>query len=374
MKKKNKINVFDPEITQQDIASVTKVLKQKELTGIHSNTNLKFEREFAKYCDSKYGISLTNCTSALYLAIHILKLKPDSEILISSCTNIATALACYHNDCIPIPVDSDFDTWNLDEKKITKLITKKTKAIIAVHFLGNPAQMKKLKKICNKYNLYLIEDAAEAHGSQINKKKVGSFSDIACFSFYSNKTITSGEGGMIVTKNKKFYDMLKLYINVGFSRKRFVHYIPGFNLRYTAIQGALAYSQFKRINIIINKKIKIFNTYKKYLSNNKFIKFQKTEKGNKNTYWMIGILNISKKINKTYLMKKLKSKGIETRSFFLPINRQPCFKEIFKKKKISNPVSDFLWDNGLYLPSGHNLKKKDIKYVCDEINKIYHTK
>ena len=197
----------------------------------------------------------------------------------------------------------------------------------------------------------MIEDAAEAHGSEIENKKVGSFSDMSCFSFYSNKTITSGEGGMIVTKNKKFFNKLKLYSNVGFSKKRFIHYIPGFNLRYTALQASLAYSQFQRIKFTLEKKKFIFSMYKKFLSKNKYIKFQETSEKNKNTYWMVGILNLSKKISKNSLMKKLKLKGIETRSFFFPINKQPCFKKIYKNRKFDTPVSDYLWKNGLYLPS-----------------------
>ena len=269
------IPVFEPEITKNDIQSVVATLKKGELSGTSSTIIEKFEKEFASYCECKYGISVANGTTALHLAISILNLERNSEIIVSSCTNIATALACYHNGCIPVPADSDLDTWNIDETKIEKLINKRTKAIIVVHFLGNPANMKVINKIAKKYKLYVIEDAAEAHGSLIDKK-IGSFSDIACFSFYANKTITSGEGGMLVT-NKKFEKLLKLYRNVGFTKKRFVHKVAAYNFRYTAIEAAFCYSQFQRINQTI-KKIEIAEMYKYFLHDIEELRFQKQVK------------------------------------------------------------------------------------------------
>jgi perosamine synthetase len=365
------IPVFEPEILKEDISNVVKTLSRGELSGNFSSMITKFESEFANYSGCKYGIAVSSGTTALHLAIAILNLKKNSEIIISSCTNIATALACYHNKCIPIPVDSNIDTWNLDESEIEKLITKKTKAIIAVHFLGNPANMKVINKIAKKYKLVVVEDAAEAHGSTIQSRKVGSFSDIACFSFYANKTITSGEGGMLVTNNKKYERLLKLYRNVGYSKKRFIHNVAAYNFRYTAMQAAFCYSQFKRINKIIKRKIEIAETYRHYLRDLEEISFQKSPINFKNTYWMIGILNLSKKINKKIISKKLNKHGIDTRSFFLSILKQPCFKEIYKNKDLKTPRSDYLWNNGLYLPSSLNLKKNQIKYICNKIKSIY---
>ena len=365
------IPVFEPEVLKEDIASVVRTLENKELSGTFSKSIDKFESEFANFCDCKYGVSVSSGTTALHLAISILNLKKNSEIIVSSCTNIATALACYHNNCIPVPVDSDLNTWNIDEEKIEKLINKKTKAIIVVHFLGNPVNMIKIKKIAKKYNLFLIEDAAEAHGSEINLKRVGSFSDIACFSFYANKTITSGEGGMLVTNNKKYEQLLKLYRNVGFNKKRFVHNVAAYNFRYTAMQAAFCYSQFNRIDKTIKKKIEIAEKYKFHLKDVDEIKFQHSNKNYKNTFWMVGILNISKKINKINLTKKLKKFGIDSRSFFLSILRQPCFSEIYKNKNYKTPTSDYLWENGIYLPSSVNLTDKQIAYISNKIKLIY---
>jgi perosamine synthetase len=365
------ISVFEPEILKEDINSVVKTLNKGELSGNFSSIITKFENEFANYSGCKYGVAVSSGTTALHLAVSILGLEKNSEIIISSCTNIATALACYHNDCVPIPLDSDFETWNMDETKIEKLITKKTKAIIAVHFLGNPANMKIINKVAKKNKLLVIEDAAEAHGSTIESHKVGSFSDIACFSFYANKTITSGEGGMLVTNNKKYEKLLRLYRNVGYSKKRFIHEVAAYNFRYTAMQSAFCYSQFKRIDKIINRKIEIAETYRHYLKDVEEISFQKSLKNFKNTYWMIGVLNLSKKINKKIISKKLNNYGIDSRSFFLSILKQPCFKEIYKNKNLKTPISDYLWSNGLYLPSSLKLKEKQIKYICEKIKSIY---
>ena len=193
--------------------------------------------------------------------------------------------------------------------------------------------MIKIRQIAKKYNLYLIEDAAEAHGSEINFKRVGSFSDIACFSFYANKTITSGEGGMLVTNNKKYEKLLKLYRNVGFTKNRFVHNVAAYNFRYTAMQAAFCHSQFNRINKTI-KKIEIAEKYKFYLKDVSEIKFQKSLKNHKNTFWMVGILNISKKFNKVNFSRKLKNYGIDTRSFFYQFCNNHVLEKFIKTKSI----------------------------------------
>ena len=170
---------------------------------------------------------------------------------------------------------------------------------------------------------------------------------------------------------KKFEKLLKLYRNVGFTKKRFVHKVAAYNFRYTAIQAAFCYSQFKRINQTIKKKIEIAEMYKYFLNDIEEIRFQETRKKDTNTYWMVGILNFSKKLNKFVLSKMLKNYGIDTRSFFLSILYQPCFKNIFKNLNVKTPVSNYLWNNGIYLPSSINLNEKQIKYISSKIKKIY---
>ena len=227
--------------------------------------------------------------------------------------------------------------------------------------------MSKINSIANKYNLKVIEDAAEAHGAKIGKKKVGSYGFCGCFSFYANKIITSGEGGIITTNNKQFYKKLKLYRNLGFTKPRFVHFIRGYNFRMTGYQAALVNNQLKRIEKTISKKIKIQRRYEKNLKNLKGISFQFSKKNYKNVYWMVGILiNKNFKLSKNKLKKYLKKRGVDSRDFFKSIGTQPCFRKIINKKhKTLN--SNYLWKNGLYLPSSHNITNSKIDFICKVI-------
>ena len=366
------IPVFEPKISNKDISRVVASLKNGEISGSFGKNIPLFEKNFAKFMNTKYSVAVSSGTTALHLAIAVCNFPKESEIIISSSTNIATGLAVVHNNCKPVPVDSDLLTWNLDVSKIEEKITKKTKAIIVVHFLGNPVDMLTIKKIAKKYNLIIIEDAAEAHGAEYKKKKLGSFGDFGCFSLYANKVITSGEGGIITTNNNYYYKKLNLYRNLGFTKPRFKHYICGYNFRMTGYQAAFANSQLENIKSVIKKKISIQKMYEKYLSKNKFIKFQKTLNDGKNIYWMVGILISSKSnITKNVLSKKLKKNGIETRNFFMSMREQPCLKKFFSKKKNLTPNSNFLWKNGIYLPSSHNLNEKKIKYICNVIKNIF---
>jgi perosamine synthetase len=361
--------VFEPIITKKDINCVVKALKAGEISGSFGENITNFERNFAKYIKSKYAVAVSSGTTALHLAVAACEFPVGSEILISATTNIATALAVTHNNCIPVPVDVDSLTWNIDPLLIEKKITKKTKAIIAVHFLGNPVDMLTINKIAKKFNLKVIEDAAEAHGATIRGKRVGNLSLCGCFSLYANKIITSGEGGIITTSNRKIYEKLKLLRNLAFTKPRFKHFIRGYNFRMTGYQAAFANSQLNNIENVIKKKSNINNLYKKYLSGVKGIAFQKILSGNRGVYWMVGILLLSR-LSKKLFIKKLEESKIETRSFFMSMRQQPCLKKYFKRDKDLTPVSNLLWNKGLYLPSSHNLSKKNIIKICDIIKKI----
>jgi perosamine synthetase len=359
------IPVFKPVIKAKDINAAHETIKKGEISGTFSKSIDLLEKNFAKFNKTKYAVSVSSGTTALHLVVACLNLPRGSEVLVSSTTNIATGLAITHNGLIPKFIDSKIDTWNIDEKLIEKKITKKTKAIIIVHFLGNPCKMDVILKIAKKNRLFLIEDCAEAHGAKYKKKMVGSFGIAGCYSFYANKIISSGEGGLITTNDKKFYEKLKLYKNLGFTKPRFKHFVQGYNFRMTGMQAAIANSQLSYIDEIIKKKIFIQNTYEKYLKHPE-IKFLKIEKNAKSVYWMVGILLSDKlKLSSNDLQKKLKNNGIDTRNFFMSMNEQPCFKKFKSKIKTSN--SNKLWKKGLYLPSSHNLSKKEIKFICKAV-------
>lgn len=362
------IPVHEPDLDKSDFDSVIKTLKKGEISGSFTNTIKKFENNFAKFNKVKFAVSVSNGTNALQLACRVIGIKKGDEVLVSSSTNIATALAIYYNGGIPVPIDSNSITWNLDEELIEKHITKKTKAILPVHFLGLPVNMHKIMRLAKKYKLKVIEDCAEAHGAKYNNKLVGSFGDIACYSFYSNKLITTGEGGMIVTNNKKYYDKLIYLKNLAFGKPRFLHKEAGYNFRMGSLQAGLGLSQLDKVNIIIKKKIKLANLYFKNLKNIKGIQLPYINKKYFNVYWMFGILVTHKKKNRDELIKYLDSKNIQTRTFFCPLTHQPFLKKIKNYNKYKCRVSDLMWNKGLYLPSGNNLTEKQISRISKEIS------
>ena len=362
------IPVFKPIITKKNKKSVLHALNKGEISGNYGENIKKFELKFAKYIGCKYASTTSSGTTALHLAVSSFDFKKGSEILLSSCTNIATALAIVHNGHVPIPIDSDLNTWNIDLEKIEQQINKNTKAIIIVHFLGNPVNINKINYLRKKYNLKIIEDAAEAHGAIINNKKIGNLGDISCFSFYANKVLTSGEGGMVCTNNKKYYKKMTLLKNLGFSKPRFVHKVLGYNFRMSGIQAALGLSQLEEIESIIRKKIKIVQEYKKQLKNLKHIIFAEEEENSRNVYWQVGI---RVKTDKNKLVKFLAKNKIDTRNFFFSIKNQPCLKNFIPKSVPNTLNSNKLWKEGIYLPSSHDLKKTEITKICNLIKKFF---
>jgi perosamine synthetase len=192
------IPVFEPEIDEDDIQAVVAALRRGELSGSFGESLERFEREFAEYVGVRHGVAVSSGTAALHLAIAALDLTPDDEVLMSASTNVATALAAYHNRLISVPVDSETDTWNLDLTLIESLVTSRTRAIIPVHLFGHPVDMPLLLEIAERHGLVVIEDCAESHGATCNGQMTGSFGRMGCFSFYANKVITTGEGGMVV--------------------------------------------------------------------------------------------------------------------------------------------------------------------------------
>jgi len=360
----NKIPVFEPEISLEEKQAVNIALERGEVSGSFGSEIPKFESDFANYVDCNYGVAVTSGTTALHLAVDICDFPEDSEILVSASTNIATALAVHHNNFKIIPVDSEEITWNLDLDKVEELITDKTVAIIPVHLFGHPVDMERLMSIAERHNLIVIEDCAEAHGAKVNGKIVGSFGHMACFSFYANKIISTGEGGMITTNNKDYYDKLKLYKNLGFTQPRFYHNIAGYNFRMTGLQAALGNAQLAKIDRFVETKRWIAKTYNEYLGSVKEIQTPAELDWAKNVYWMYAItFNANDGKNRDGLMTHLKNDGIDTRTFFCPMNLQP----FLEAEKYSCPIAENIWKNGLYLPCSYNISEDQIKRVCTSI-------
>jgi len=333
----------------------------------------EFERKFAKRLNRKFAISVSNGTAALQLAFESLNIKKEEEVILPSFTIISCILPIIRCGAIPILIDSDPITWNMDVKKIEDKITSKTRAIVAPHIYGLPIDMDPLLKIAKKYKLKVIEDAAEVLGLKYKNKECGSFGDVSTFSFYANKHITTGEGGMIVTNNKEIYERCKSLRNICFDEKRrFVHYELGWNYRFTNLQAAVGLAQLEKLNHVIVKKRKIGKIYNKELSNiEMFYTPLDEQEYAKNIYWVYGlVLKRNSNISLSTFMKKLMNEGVETRNFFWPLHQQPILKKMGFFKKIKLPVAEYLGRNGLYLPTGLSLTTSQQKFVINKVKKI----
>ncbi len=334
-----------------------------------------FEEKFSKFNSRKYGIAVSSGTAALEVALKSLNLKKDSEVIIPAFSIISTALCVVKCNLKPILVDCNLSTWNVEPESIIKKITKRTSAIILTHIYGLPVNMEKVIKIAKQKNIKIIEDAAEVIGLKYKKKICGSFGDLSTFSFYANKHITTGEGGMIVTNDKNLYYKCKSLRNLSFSNSyfdRYNHDDIGWNYRMTNLQAALGCGQLKNINKIIKRKREIGNLYYNNLKKNEQIILQQNRNDySSNIYWVFGILlKKNCKIKRDNFMKELLKYKIDTRPFFLSMNKQKIFKKmkLFRKDKMIN--SNYLSKNGFYLPSGLALKNLEINYICRIVNKI----
>jgi perosamine synthetase len=334
----------------------------------------RFENKFSKFVNRKYAVTVSNGTAALQIAFEALDVKKGSEVILPTFTIISCIYPIIRCGAIPVLVDVDPHTWNMNVDDVEKKITKKTKVIIAPHIYGLPIDMDPLIKIAKKYKLKIIEDAAEVLGLTYKNRPCGSFGDISTFSFYANKHITTGEGGMIATNDRRLLERCKSLRNLFFNNKRrFLHYELGWNYRLTNLQSAIGLAQLEKINSFIKKKRKIGDYYLKELSIlNKFLYLPLKEKNYaKNIYWIFGIvLKKNIKISVKKIMFLLKKRGIETRNFFWPLHQQPVLKKMgyFKNNKFKH--SEYLAKNGFYLPTGLSLTFNQQKYVIKVLKNI----
>ena len=359
------IQVFDPIIGEEEIEAVVAALRRGEISGSFGESIPQFETEFAKYVGCEYGVAVSSGSTALHLAVAAAELNAGDEILVSASTNIATALAAIHNQCIPVAVDSEGLTWNLNLDLIEGLITPKTKAIIPVHLYGHPIDMDRLMEIARRHNLLVIEDCAESHGATCRGKMTGRFGDMACFSFYANKVITTGEGGMVTTNDRRLAERLRLLRNLAFTKPRFRHEEAGFNFRMTGIQAAMGLVQTKKIEHIIEEKRRVAQTYNRFLKDAHGLQLPFQADWARNVYWMYAVVVQPEfGISRDQLMSFLADAGVDTRTFFCPMNQQPCLQSQSGFRAVPCPVADMLWESGLYLPSTYTLTTETISQIA----------
>jgi perosamine synthetase len=322
-----------------------------------------FEEKFAAYCGAKHAVATSNGTTALHLALVALGIKGDDEVIIPDLTFVATANAVNITGAKVVIVDIDEETLCISPQAIENAITPKTKAIIPVHLYGHPANMGEINEIAQKYNLFVVEDAAEAHGAEFNGKKVGGLGNVGIFSFYGNKIITSGEGGMITTSDENLYIRMKYLRDHAMSKeKRYWHTEVGFNYRMTNLQAALGLAQFERIVEIIDKKKEIFDWYQKQLSSMEGIRLNYQASWAKNVYWMVCLeVDGYTEHQRDELIKNLKTKGIDSRPYFYPVSDMPMY------ENVDTPVCHKVYKRGLNLPSYFDITKEQVDHVCNQL-------
>jgi len=326
----------------------------------------EFEDKFSEFINVKYATAVSNGTTALHLALETLGITSGDEVIVPTFTYIASVSAIIYTGATPVFVDSIEETWQMDPEDVRKKITPKTKAVMAVHLYGHPCEMDELLKICEENNLFLIEDCAEAFGSKYKDKYAGTFGNIATFSFYGNKTITTGEGGMLVSNDYYLYDKayhLKMH---GVSTVRqYWHDVIGYNYRMTNICAAIGLAQLENANEVLKKKRKIAKIYNENLKGLPVIS-QKESEGTVNSYWMYSILTENVKIREA-LRSYLSDNGVETRPTFYPVHTMPMFAHTYQKFK----VAENLAIRGINLPSFPDLKKEQILEVCELIKSFF---
>lgn len=366
------IPVSEPSIGEKELEYAIDAIKTGMVSGSKGEYIERFENKFCKYCGVDFGIATTSGTTALHLCLSALGIGKGDEVIIPTFTNAATAFSVVYCGATPVVVDSEPETWNIDVNLIEEKITDRAKAIIPVHIYGHPCDMDPILEIAENHELYVIEDAAEAHGAKYKGKNVGGIGHAACFSFYANKIITTGEGGMIVTNDHELADKADLLRNLAFSREvRFLHNHVGFNYRLSNVLAALGLAQLERIESFVDKKRGIAKMYSDELLDVDGITLPIEKSWAKNVYWMYSILiEDDFGMSRDELMKELEKKGIETRTMFIPMNRQPVFHKMGLFNGESCPVAESLSKKGLYLPSGVGLTEEQIEYICDTIKDL----
>jgi perosamine synthetase len=336
----------------------------------------KFEKKFGKFVNRKYSTTVSNGSAALEIALRSLKLKKGTEVILPTFTIISCCNAIINAGLKPVLVDCDPNTWNVTVEEIKKKISKKTSAIMIVHIYGITVDVHPILALAKLRKIKVIEDASEMHGQKYEGKKCGSFGDVSTFSFYVNKHITTGEGGMILTNKKKIYEEILKLKNLYFGKgvDRFKHKEIGWNQRFTNLQAAIGLAQLERINKIVKKKFLVGEYYSEklqFLSNKLHLPLIST-KYCKNIFWVYGlVIRDNIKVNAEFVINILRKKGIECRPFFYPMHLQPIYRKMKIFDNLNFPVSEMISKKGFYIPSGLGITIKEQNKVIDTLARVF---
>ncbi|MEX1019895.1 MAG: DegT/DnrJ/EryC1/StrS family aminotransferase [Litorilinea sp.] len=362
----NFIPIYEPWLGETEEAYVLDAVRSGWISSLGQYIS-RFEREFAEYCGAEHGVSVSNGTAALHLALHALGIGPGDEVIVPALSFVASANAVYYTGARPIFVDVDSHTWTLDPERIEQHITPRTRAIMPVHLYGHPAPMHELIELAARYELQIVEDAAEAHGAQVNGHRVGALGRIGAFSFYGNKIITTGEGGMLVTNDSALADRCRMLRDHAMPpERRYWHEEVGFNYRMTNLQAAVGVAQLERIDQFLACKRAIAKRYDAALRDVPGLVLPYERPGYTNVYWMYSILvQTPFPLTRDELIQALRARGIDSRPFFHPLDTLP-----FYAGEPARPTAKMLSECGLNLPSFPRLSDGQLDYICTTLREL----
>lgn len=360
-----KIPVYQPLLNGNEKKYVNECLDSTWISSKGKFIN-EFENSFSEYVDVKHATTVSNGTVAIHLALLALGIGEGDEVIVPTLTYIASVNSIAYTGAKPVFVDSLASSWQIDPVDVIKKITPNTKAIMAVHLYGYPCDMDALLAICKNYNLFLIEDCAEAIGTRYKGKHVGTFGDISTFSFFGNKTITTGEGGMVITNDDTLFDRAVHFKGQGLAKHRqYWHDVIGYNYRMTNICAAIGLAQMENIEKVLKAKIVIADTYRNLLKNTSVVFHDSGDENIYHSYWMCSILLKDSK-EREVLRKHLDDNGIETRPLFYPVHTMPMYSDKYQR----HPIAENIGWRGINLPSYPGLKTEDIEFICEKIKEI----
>lgn len=359
------IPVCEPQLTAADIERVNEALRTGWISSAGKFLD-EFEERWSSYCGMPHGIAVSNGSVALDVAIALLGLKPGDEVILPAFTIISPAQSVVRAGGVPVLVDSDPRNWQMDASQIEARITPRTRAILVVHIYGHPADMDPIVDLAARHGLTVIEDAAEVHGAEYKGRRCGGLAQISTFSFYANKLVTTGEGGMVLVRTPELAERARSLRNLCFQKhKRFLHEELGHNFRLTNLQAALGLGQVERMGAIVARKRAIAARYTERLAQVPGLCLPVEEPWARSVYWVYGlVLDEHVELDAPGLAGRLKDRGIETRPFFLGMHQQPVFQRMGLFRGESYPITERLAQRGLYLPSGLTLRDEQIDQVA----------
>ena len=360
------IPIYEPLLDEEEAKAVYEVVKSGWVSSKGKEIEM-FEKNLASYVGKKYGVSTSNGTTALHLALAALGIGPGDEVIVPDFTFVSPVNAAIYQGALPVLVDAENSTWGMNPDLIENKISSRTKAIIVVHIYGNPAMIKEISEIAEKHGIPLIEDCAESLGAVYDKRKVGTWGKISCFSFYGNKVITTGEGGMCLTDDEELYEKMKILRDHGMRPdKRYWHQVVGYNYRMTNIQASLGLVQLRKMNNILSIKKRIAQEYQGLLEDK--LTVQADPPNGRSVFWLFSVL-AHNQAERDSIVSHLEKTQIETRPFFFPVHTMPPYLQ-FCKDGSEFPISNDISKVGLNLPSSPKLSSIEIKTICERLVEV----